>query len=168
MLKGWKHACQCSKCKKITFADNFEIALELEKKTSECCKAKMEYIGFRPEKEHILITPEIDDQEVNADIEENKNDFGNIGSVETFKPVDKVIEDNEEDELATEEIKLETIIDIHRRMSGRYMTDVVREILEENDSQSKNKLAILQSNYPRFFDDALKYIPKFLKSKFDL
>lgn len=181
MLVGWKHACQCTKCKAIKFVDkgsnekSLDSALAMEEtEKSDCCHAPYEYIGLRPEKEHILITPELDEPEIKVEIEENQKDLGTLGSVETFKPVPKpVVEEKPDDEesetmTTTSDVKLEDIIDVHRKMSGRYMTDVVRSVLEEDNDQTADKLAILKSEYPSFFQDALKYVPKFLKSKYNL
>lgn len=223
MFKGWEHACECTKCKGLTFVDSnapditpieveadekqtkkeaAEAAKQLEKQIveikkvakssyeaslnialameeshkSKCCGAPYMYVGLRPKKEHILTTPVLDEPETEIEIEEKQTTVGSYGTVETFtpRPVEKIVEVEEVEEIQEKEQQdnsdfvLEDIVNVHRRMSGRYMTDVVRGVLEENNEHTKFKLNILKAEYPSFFQDALKYVPKFLKSKYDL
>ena len=174
MLKGWKHAVHCAKCHKIFFIDegskSLDLALQMEEnKKTPCCNASYEYIGLQPEKEHILNTEILDEPELEVpsiEIKETHKEYKNH-SVDIIEPV-PIKPAIQEEPIIKSNMKIDDIININRRMSGRYMTDVVRGVLEENNDLTKEKLNILKSEYPTFFHDALKYVPKFLKSKYNL
>ena len=188
MFKGWKHAVECSKCKSIQFindsssAQALDIALKMEQSDkSACCNAPYSYIGLRPERENMLKVPVFDDSSnkrvsiiidtpmeprINMVIQPDNN--MEPDTIEETPAKLDVNNDSANTTLPTNELTLSDVFDTTRKMSGRYMTDIVRAVMEENNDNTQAKLNLLKDSYSEFFNDSLRYIPKFLKNKYNL
>lgn len=147
-----KNAVQCDKCKTIKYCDNYSEAINLEG-TNACCEdSKYVFIGLQVYKKPIFNIPDFDNKDVFEVKSEHKEmEEGKYGET-VFTPV---------------KIELNDLIDTNKRMSGKYMAEVIRDILEHDDNVIQ-KLKVLNNAYKDYFEYAMKLVPKFLKNKYDL
>ena len=151
-----KNAVQCDKCNTIKYCDSYSDALKLEG-TKGCCEdSKYVFIGLQVYKKSILNITGLDEDSTSDDIfevssEHREMEDGKYGET-VFTPV---------------KIELSDLIDSGKRMSGKYMAEVIRDILEHDDNVIQ-KLRVLKNAYTDYFDYAMKLVPKFLKNKYGL
>lgn len=184
MFKGLEHTVRCTKCQEFTIACGKDVGgydkadNMVKKEKSECCNAEFEYIGLQPVMVGVLKV-QIKKASGNPKIEKTMAILnGNSQETEVVKPKSVELETSKEQSLnevqvpqeTKEEVNLDGIevvdwIDQRKKMNNDYMTQLLRDAMENEES---DKVEFLKTNYPDVFQKSLRYIPAKLKRYFGL